>query len=75
MKRLSLLLLGLPILLVGCGAHNVREGAECKSTGDCARPLACSAGVCVREHLSQGGKCKVDADCMGTLRCIDKKCQ
>ena len=75
MKTLNLLLMGSLLALAGCAAHNIREGGECKSNGDCVKPLDCSGGTCVREHFSAGHKCETDADCMGTNRCIDRKCQ
>jgi hypothetical protein len=75
MKTLNLLLLGSLFFFAGCAHHNVREGGECRSSGDCVQPLICSGGACVREHYSAGHKCEIDADCMGVNRCIDRKCQ
>jgi hypothetical protein len=75
MKTLNLILLSSLFVFAGCAAHNVREGGECKSNGDCVKPLDCSGGTCVREHFSSGHKCEADADCMGVNRCIDRKCQ
>jgi len=74
-KTLSLFLLGSLFASAGCAAHNVREGGQCKSDGDCFKPLACSAGVCVRERFSVGHKCEVDADCGGSSHCVDLRCQ
>ncbi len=75
MKILTLLLTGVLAVLTGCAAHNVRENGQCKVEGDCFKPLACSAGVCVRERFSGGHVCQVDNDCAPNIHCVDLKCE